>query len=1051
MASGSDFISVFARVKPSDQPSASVRLPPGGRSLDVLVARGSESVESFSYPFAEVFGPDSSQQRVFDRVARSLVTGALDGVNCTLFAYGQTGSGKTFTMCGGKANYMRDRGIIPRTLSSIFDGIDSRDDGVLYSVSMSMIEIYKEVGRDLLARVAADTNRALPPVTVSLRKGEEPVMIGAKRVALASEEDGLQQYCQGEVHRAVAETAHNQRSSRSHCVCTIFIEASDPATQTVRTSKIQIVDLAGSERLKPYEKGSQETKGLMNEAVAINLSLHHLSEVITALGKKAKVVPHRNSFLTKLLKDALGGNAKAAMVCTVDPADASLPETINSCRFAQRVANVRTAAKVNEERDPQLLIAELRRRNAELEALAAGGGAGDAGEPPVPDDELRVRIQNFLEDDGGGAAGGAALKVGPMPQGAVAAFRLFRELFWERLRAGGRAADAIPESARGSPTAELCDDAEPASQCRSGAGGGADRAALAECQAECRMLRAALAAQPPPRPTRKAPASSSRETKLQAMLIASQGECKRLKSALAALSSSSGRVPAPRPKPVAKPRRAASSEPRRAAASAADFAASGGRSSLAPSAAATLSTAARSTSSAPSHSASADHDRTSCSSFAPPRPPPPAGAVAGEAARPRSAQASASAAEAVGAGGTLLGPALAAALAEPAAPVSEDRGGSRTSDAWLRATSALTEDELAACGSRSGAYRVFLAKDPRAGDIWQVDLQRQRTTKRELMEEAKRLGEEVGGIRDAMDQVQVALDSLKGKLREAEDAASIDSLARQRADTLRGLIAAEEPRIKGILEEKSQSYHRGMGRLKEIKHELIHADHAQKELEVMVKAEFERWRTLVDQRYPLEIAAATAAVAAVGSAEGSEDGSRTGVSEPDGEGLQVDEGVALHLRGEASIAYVRGQPKFMYDVSCDLAFSGLHRCKPCSRSPPGQRCSSCVRVKGSLAVADFNWACEGDASLQVKAQVPPGPDHVKKADQRECTRLAEAKLIPAVREFLDGSVSEYKALRSSDGPKWSSQLPPAAPAAAAAPAAPAAEGPPQAAEAPGAP
>jgi len=162
-------------------------------------------------------------------------------------------------------------------------------------------------------------------------------------------------------------------------------------------------------------------------------------------------------------------------------------------------------------------------------------------------------------------------------------------------------------------------------------------------------------------------------------------------------------------------------------------------------------------------------------------------------------------------------------MAEPAREEQSGPGGA--SDAWLQATSALTEDELAECGSRSGAYQVFLSKDPRAGDIWQAELQRLRSSKRVLMEEAKRLGEDVGGTKAAMDKVQVALDSLKGKLREAEDAASVDSSAKQRAETLRALIASEEPRIKGVLEEKSQSYQQGMGRLKEIKHELIHTDH----------------------------------------------------------------------------------------------------------------------------------------------------------------------------------------------------------------------------------
>jgi len=936
-APGSDFISVFARVRPSEHPSPNLEFR--DRSLDIVVPHGLGSeggqAENYSYQYSEVFGPHSSQQQVFDRVARDLVLGALDGVNCTIFAYGQTGSGKTFTMCGGKANYMRDRGIIPRTLGAIFEAIDSRDDDIHYSVSMSMIEIYKEVGKDLLAKGVHSGAKKSAPVTISMVKGDQPVLIGAKRVALASEDDGLQQYCLGEVHRTVAETSHNMVSSRSHCVCTIFIEASDPGAQVVRTSKVQIVDLAGSERLKPYEKGSQEKKGLMNEAVSINLSLHYLSAVITALNSRSKLVPYRNSFLTKLLKDALGGNAKAAMVMTVDPSDASLPETIASCRFAQRVANVKTNARVNEERDPQLLIAELRRRNAELEA-AAGGGAGGAAnareDQEVPDDELRRRIRAFLEDDRGASEGGSSLKVGRMPHGAMAAFRIFREIFWADLlhrsdkNGASRAAATDPELPQ--PELKREDSWLTAAEQFVNEGGGMDtetdppckmcgarrkgthgdgtspaddsRTLLLECQAECRMLRAALAAQPAPRPTKKASSRPSREAKLQNDLIASQGECKRLRSALAALASS-GKVNIAgkanhKPKLKPKIKRAASTDPRPRNSR------SSTNSSVGFSQEDMVNPARRSTNSSVGFSpedvvdrrrssasvrpasavttATLDHSSPPSRASEPVASPKSAWVAADSSSR--SAGHTCAAVDAVARASfspsttretdtynststvtSLRRSTVSSALAEPAPSTVTSSG---TSDAWLHATTALTDEELACCGSEPEAYKLFLRRDPRAGDIWQSELQRLSTDMRARMEEAKTCGDKMEQTKEAMTKVQMALDNLKAKLREAEDAASVDASARQKAENLRAVIAKEEPRLEILLREKSDSFQTDRGRLKEIKRELIHIDHAKKTLEMTVKAEFKRWRDAVDQRYPMEVAAATAAVAAEASA-----------------------------------------------------------------------------------------------------------------------------------------------------------------------------------------
>ncbi|CAJ1335278.1 unnamed protein product [Effrenium voratum] len=165
-----EHISVVARLRPCPKPSSTVRV--ADKELVVQVPRGSDTinnqVEEYSFRFARVFGPDAAQQQVFDFVAKDMVLGAMDGVNCSIFAYGQTGSGKTHTICGDH----KDRGIIPRSLNCLFDAIDGRHDGVDYSVSMSFIEVYKEVGYDLLSKDFGRNQESWPTVSVSLQSGE---------------------------------------------------------------------------------------------------------------------------------------------------------------------------------------------------------------------------------------------------------------------------------------------------------------------------------------------------------------------------------------------------------------------------------------------------------------------------------------------------------------------------------------------------------------------------------------------------------------------------------------------------------------------------------------------------------------------------------------------------------------------------------------------------------------------------------------------------------------------------------------------------------------
>ena len=200
----------------------------------------------------------------------------------------------------------------------------------------------------------------------------------------------------GDTNRAIAETPMNQASTRSHCIFTVHIEGSVPGEATVRRSKLHLVDLAGSERIGRAGVTGQ----LATEGKYINLSLHHLEHVIVALAerKKGEHIPYRNSLLTSVLRDSLGGNSLTTMIATVSMEKKNISESLATCRFAQRVAMIKNEAVLNEELDPQLQIARLKR---ELGLLKEQLRSADiSAEELTRDDRLDVeaRVKAFLAD-----------------------------------------------------------------------------------------------------------------------------------------------------------------------------------------------------------------------------------------------------------------------------------------------------------------------------------------------------------------------------------------------------------------------------------------------------------------------------------------------------------------------------------------------------------------------------------------------------------------------------------------------------------------------------
>lgn len=385
---------------------------------------------NYKFRFGGLLTQQAKQEEVFERVARGVVTSALDGINGCVFAYGQTGSGKTFTITGGPERYV-DRGMIPRTISFIFSELAQRSD-YSYTLHISYLEIYQDSGYDLLDSANEKTSMEDLP-KVSLMEDEDGRFhlrsLSAHRVA--TEEDALNLLFLGDTNRMISETPMNMASSRSHCIFSVAIEARKAGEETVRRSKLHLVDLAGSERVGRTGVDGQT----LAEAKYINSSLHFLEQVIVALqaksqGKKRLHVPYRNSMMTSVLRDSLGGNCRTAMIATVSAQDENIHESISTCRFAARVACIRNEVVVNEELDPKLVITRLKLEIRELkeEIKMLNGGEEERG-PLTADevDQLRQAITKWCKGEIDSLPlGGAMIKI----RGAL-------DLFKDMVKKGG--------------------------------------------------------------------------------------------------------------------------------------------------------------------------------------------------------------------------------------------------------------------------------------------------------------------------------------------------------------------------------------------------------------------------------------------------------------------------------------------------------------------------------------------------------------------------------------------------------------------------------------
>lgn len=335
-----------------------------GRRLRILIARrtlltrhsdrkvGTGGVVANRQADAPEFIAD--QELVYQEVVSPMLEEVLMGYNCTLFAYGQTGTGKTYTMEGSLEGTVFENphaGIIPRALNQLFNLLESASD---YSVRVSMLELYNEELNDLLGVDGLNNKLRL----FEDAKGRGSVVIqGLEEVLVKNVKDVLNVLRRGAERRQTAGTLMNDKSSRSHCVFSITVhtkEATPEGEDLLKVGKLNLVDLAGSENIG--RSGAENKRA--REAGMINQSLLTLGRVINALVEKSLHIPYRESKLTRLLQDSLGGRTKTCIIATVSPAKINLDETLSTLDYAHRAKNIRNKPEINQRMTKKALIRE---------------------------------------------------------------------------------------------------------------------------------------------------------------------------------------------------------------------------------------------------------------------------------------------------------------------------------------------------------------------------------------------------------------------------------------------------------------------------------------------------------------------------------------------------------------------------------------------------------------------------------------------------------------------------------------------------------------------
>ncbi|KAG0150146.1 hypothetical protein CROQUDRAFT_88442 [Cronartium quercuum f. sp. fusiforme G11] len=394
-------ITVFVRIR------RPINLPRPGQP-DLIKTLGQNAIEVLSTPtgprtvynFDHVFGSEiDSQSEIYETLlsTNDLVKGFLEGFNATLIAYGQTSAGKSYTMGTGPASGSR-AGVIPRAIEDIFNSLEKDPRIEQTVIKVAFLEVYNDELIDLLAYYNSSSGRKTPGgrtspgpyntanITIREEKGGGISWSGLREVTVNSTEEALEQLQTGLGRRATNVTEMNTSSSRSHAIFSVqldqqILDDESNGTRIRRKSKFNFVDLAGSERVSKTkaEVGGERFK----EGIAINSGLHALGNVISALSSASNsnhnnpsqcYIPYRESKLTRLLQDSLGGNSNTAMIACVSPEHSNLGETVSTLRYASRTRDIKNKSSLREERTSTTTLTdnervELNRLRTELQAL----------------------------------------------------------------------------------------------------------------------------------------------------------------------------------------------------------------------------------------------------------------------------------------------------------------------------------------------------------------------------------------------------------------------------------------------------------------------------------------------------------------------------------------------------------------------------------------------------------------------------------------------------------------------------------------------------------
>lgn len=355
-------IQVYVRVRPMNAREYGIRSaevievhPP----KEIITRHIADSKLTKKFTFDRTFGPDSKQHEVYETVVGPLIEEVLSGYNCTVFAYGQTGTGKTHTMVGTECAALKSSwddvseiGIIPRALSHLFDELRMME--LEFSMRISYLELYNEELCDLLSSEDSTKIRIFDD---SAKKGSV-IIQGLEEIPVHSKDDVYKLLEKGKERRRTAQTLMNAQSSRSHTVFSILVHIKEngiDGEEMLKTGKLNLVDLAGSENVS---KAGNEKGIRTRETVNINQSLLTLGRVITALVERTPHIPYRESKLTRLLQESLGGRTKTSIIATISPGHKDLEETLSTLEYAHRAKNIQNRPEVNQKLTKKTVLKE---------------------------------------------------------------------------------------------------------------------------------------------------------------------------------------------------------------------------------------------------------------------------------------------------------------------------------------------------------------------------------------------------------------------------------------------------------------------------------------------------------------------------------------------------------------------------------------------------------------------------------------------------------------------------------------------------------------------